>query len=136
MDKRASILRGRVAREPNSEVDKGNAQKREIEEKFKSFTHGRGVVEYRSVRHLLKCKPRLTIKGCADITITPEKEKELITQFKVGDRDTVDFERFYELVQYISSGNETKAQESEDFEYGKTMLLIYSRCVYCSGRRA
>ena len=56
MDKRTSILRGRLARDQNGEADKGNAQKRDLEEKFKSYTHGKGVVEYRLVRHLLKCK--------------------------------------------------------------------------------
>jgi hypothetical protein len=61
MEKRASILRSRLPRDANGEVDKGNVQRRDLEDKFKSFTHGRGIIEYRSVRHLLKCKLRINI---------------------------------------------------------------------------
>ena len=54
-----------------------------------------------------------------DINLTPEKEKELMTTYKVSDKDIIDFDKFYELSVLLSREGEDKKAELEDLEYSK-----------------
>jgi len=48
----------RFARDLSGDSDKGSMSKQDIEQKFKSYTQGKGYVELRSVRYLLKRTPQ------------------------------------------------------------------------------
>ena len=60
--------------------------------------------------------------ACCDVTITPEREKELMGQYKISERDNIDFDRFYDLSLMLAKENENNALDSEALEYGNFPL--------------
>jgi len=85
---------------------------------------------------LLKAKAYI---GCADLTINADKEKDLIAQFKVTDKNTIDFDRFYELIQFIIKEAESKIQDLEDLDYGTLidgLITLISWCLCSTWRES
>ena len=55
---------------------------------------------------------------CCDLIITTDKEKELMDQYKIADRDTLDFDKFYDLSLLLAKENDSSGQDGEALDYG------------------
>eukprot|EP00826_Nyctotherus_ovalis_P047345 TRINITY_DN5436_c0_g1_i6.p1 TRINITY_DN5436_c0_g1~~TRINITY_DN5436_c0_g1_i6.p1 ORF type:complete len:241 (+),score=63.86 TRINITY_DN5436_c0_g1_i6:95-817(+) len=113
MEKRHGVLRGpRPYREPQNDVP---SAKQELEKRFLSFTGGRRQAEFRSLRYLLK--------DLCGIALSQDKERELAAIYKLGERDPIDFEIFYELSQMIRDG-ESSAANNEELDYVDAFVAL------------
>lgn len=118
MEKRQSVIR--IAKSNREAAVESSQLKTEMEKKFLAFAGGKRTVEYRSVRYLLKSNRLLSqaLIALCDLSLTPEKERELSALYKISDKDAVDFDKFFELGQILAREAESHNSEDEDMDYG------------------
>lgn len=96
-----------------------NPDKQEKEKKFLSLTNGSYKTEFRNLNYLLKCKSITYLLAICGITLTPEKQNEIITKYQIDTRELVDFDRFYHLTQILAKEANSAPPNPEDKEYSK-----------------
>lgn len=99
----------------SNDIDLGTSVKLQAEKQFQGFSHGTKLLEVYQIRPLLLS---------FGFDISKEKEKELLTKFKMNPADSIDFEMFYTLLNFLKTERESADKESLSSEYLDAFIAL------------